>query len=80
MEHESLAACRLCMRPGDMPLDEWVEAEANNDLPTDREYVVEAILDERRKRGKREFIVKWEVTNHIDLHNCNAYQRHYRCL
>ncbi|CAL8465282.1 g4817 [Coccomyxa elongata] len=51
---------RLCMRPGDMPLDEWVEAEASNDLPTDREYVVEAILDERRKRGKREFIVKWE--------------------
>ncbi|BDA50208.1 hypothetical protein COCOBI_15-3370 [Coccomyxa sp. Obi] len=51
---------RLCMRPGDMPLHEWVEAEANNDLPTDREYVVEAILDEHRKGGKREFIVKWE--------------------
>lgn len=57
----SLVACRLCKRPGDMPLDEWVEAEAKNDLPIDREYVVEAILDERRKRGEREFIVKWEV-------------------
>ena len=61
------------MRPGDMPLGEWTEAEANNNLPTDREYVVEAILDQRKKRGKREFIVKWEVrycTDPYDPHMC----------
>lgn len=46
-------------------MEEWSEKEAKNELPTDTDYEVEAILDERTKRGKREFVVKWKVRRAI---------------
>lgn len=44
-----------------MPLEEWSELEAQDKMPADAEYVVEAIMDERKKMGKREFLIKWKV-------------------
>ncbi len=44
-----------------MPLEEWTAKEKAGDLPEDTEYVVEAIVDERKTGRKREFVVKWQV-------------------
>ena len=58
-----MCCCRLCKRPGDLDLEVWSEMEANSEMDDTQEFVVEAIMDERRagKRGKREFLIKWEV-------------------
>ena len=45
---------------GDMPLSEWVPKEERGKLPTE-EYLVDAILAERRRSKEREFIAKWKA-------------------
>ena len=41
---------------GDLLLDEYLDKTDDDQL-----YVVEAIIDERRRGKKREFRIKWEV-------------------
>ena len=43
-----------------MPLSEWVLKEEKGELPAE-EYLVDAILAERRRSKKREFIAKWKA-------------------
>lgn len=49
------------MAEGDLPLEEWTRKEAAGELPDDGEFDVVALVAERKRRGKREFLVKWEV-------------------
>ena len=53
--------CRVVVAEGDLPLEEWTRKEAAGELPDDGEFDVVALVAERKRRGKREFLVKWEV-------------------
>ena len=60
----SLLCCgRFVRQVGDMPLEEWTAKETDGTIPSG-DYVVTAILDERRRpRGcTDEFIVKWKAS------------------
>lgn len=46
-----------------MPLAEWTALEASGGAD-DKEYVVEAIVDERGRGRKKEVVVKWAVSYH----------------
>ena len=48
--------CSMTYKTGDLLIDEYL-----NKTDDDQLYVVEAIVDERRRGKKREFRVKWEV-------------------
>ncbi len=54
---------RFVRQAGDMPLEEWLAKEKDGTIPSG-DYVVTAILDERRRpRGCiDEFIVKWKAS------------------
>ncbi len=71
--------CRLCMQHGDRVLADWSAAEANNELEDDTEYEVIAILDERKRKGKREFLVKWRVWLQSQLNFIQDVWRH-QCM
>ena len=46
----------MTYKAGDLLLDEYLDKTDDDQL-----YVVEAIVDERRRGKKREFRIKWEV-------------------
>ena len=54
---------RFVRQAGDMPLEEWLAKEKDGTIPSG-DYIVTAILDERRRpRGCiDEFIVKWKAS------------------
>ena len=56
-----------------MPVEEWMQKEAQGVLPAG-DYEVTAIVDERRRRHARasEFIVKWKASRR-QSHVCNIY-------
>ena len=55
---------RFVRQAGDMPLEEWLAKEEDGTIQSG-DYVVTAILDERRRpRGCiDEFIVKWKASS-----------------
>ncbi len=48
------------MQPGDMALAEWTAKEEADDME-DAEFMVQAIVDDRKIGRRREFLVKWQV-------------------
>jgi hypothetical protein len=43
-----------------MPKREWVRKEARSEVEGE-EFAVDAIVDERRHRGRRQFLIKWRA-------------------
>ena len=50
-------SCRLTYKPGDKRLDEFTQEDENPDA----EYIVDCILDEKQRKGKSMYRLKWAV-------------------
>ena len=52
--------------PNNAPKREWVRKEARGEIESE-DSAVDAIVDERRHRGKRQFLIKWQARAPLSL-------------